>query len=151
MLIFWCWTSTHFLVRLWTFSCVECSELRESRERCAAEVSVWRRRCLLREWLKGEWRDTRGCQLRCGRGWWSWEREDRGAVENESNNFVLMIALLYDIILVSVSSSCCCTVWDTHSVHGAPVPYIPCWMVPCILVFYDHATLLRRKGLLENN
>ena len=27
------------------------------------------------------------------------------------------------------------TVWGTHPVHGIPVPYVPCWMVTCIL---DH-------------
>ena len=34
------------------------------------------------------------------------------------------------------------TVWDTHLVYGIPVPYSPCWIVPCILVFLDHAQAL---------
>ena len=34
------------------------------------------------------------------------------------------------------------TVWDTHLVHWIPVLYYPCWMVPCVLVFLDHARAL---------
>ena len=59
-----------------------------------------------------------------------------------SSGFLTTLLLLFLCLILPLISAFlfpCArySVWDIHLVHGIPVPYCPCWMVPCSLVILN--------------